>query len=57
VEDIRRRVRVINRECGVPYIVGYSVDGHTGSSTAIFQKRRRTMVGLSALHEKIRKTD
>jgi hypothetical protein len=29
VKAIRRRVRVINREYDVPYIAGYSNDGHT----------------------------
>jgi hypothetical protein len=29
VRAIRRRVRVINREYDIPYIAGYSVDGHT----------------------------
>jgi hypothetical protein len=29
VKAIRRRVRVVNREYDVPYIAGYSVDGHT----------------------------
>src|SRR3954469_17706408 len=29
VRAIRRRVSVINREYDIPYIAGYSVDGHT----------------------------
>jgi hypothetical protein len=29
VQAIRRRVRVINRDYDVPYIAGYSQDGHT----------------------------
>jgi len=29
VRALRRRVRVINREYDIPYIAGYSVDGHT----------------------------
>jgi hypothetical protein len=29
VQAIRRRVRVVSREYDVPYIAGYSVDGHT----------------------------
>ena len=29
VQAIRRRVRVVNREYDIPYIAGYSVDGHT----------------------------
>jgi hypothetical protein len=29
VRAIRRRVRVVNREYDIPYIAGYSVDGHT----------------------------
>ena len=29
VRAIRRRVRVINRDYDIPYIAGYSVDGHT----------------------------
>ncbi len=29
VQAIRRRVRIVNREYDVPYIAGYSVDGHT----------------------------
>ena len=29
VKAIRRRVRVINRSYDIPYIAGYSVDGHT----------------------------
>jgi len=29
VKAIRRRVRVVNREYDIPYIAGYSVDGHT----------------------------
>ncbi len=26
---IRRRVKVVNREYDIPYIAGYSMDGHT----------------------------
>ena len=29
VKAIRRRVRVVNRSYDIPYIAGYSVDGHT----------------------------
>jgi hypothetical protein len=29
VQAIRRRVRVVNRGYDIPYIAGYSVDGHT----------------------------
>jgi len=29
VRTIHRRVRVVNREFDIPYIAGYSVDGHT----------------------------
>jgi len=29
VRAIRRRVRVVNRENDIPYIAGYSMDGHT----------------------------
>src|SRR2546430_16833525 len=29
VRAIRRRVRVVNRQYDIPYIAGYSVDGHT----------------------------
>jgi hypothetical protein len=29
VQAIRRRVRVVSRDYDVPYIAGYSVDGHT----------------------------
>jgi hypothetical protein len=29
VKAIRRRVRVVNRDCDIPYIAGYSRDGHT----------------------------
>src|SRR3954468_16641880 len=29
VRAIRRRVRVVNREYDIPYIAGYSMDGHT----------------------------
>jgi hypothetical protein len=29
VRAIRRRVRIVNREYDIPYIAGYSVDGHT----------------------------
>jgi len=29
VRAIRRRVRIVSREYDVPYIAGYSVDGHT----------------------------
>ena len=29
VQAIRRRVRVVNREYDIPYVAGYSVDGHT----------------------------
>jgi hypothetical protein len=29
VRAIHRRVRVINRNYDIPYIAGYSVDGHT----------------------------
>src|SRR5438067_10649876 len=29
VRAIRRRVRLVNREYDIPYIAGYSVDGHT----------------------------
>jgi hypothetical protein len=29
VRAIRRRVRVVNRDYDVPYIAGYSIDGHT----------------------------
>ena len=29
VQSIRRRVRVVNRGYDIPYIAGYSVDGHT----------------------------
>src|SRR5438045_3468495 len=29
VRAIRRRVKVINRDYDIPYIAGYSVDGHT----------------------------
>jgi len=29
VRAIRRRVRVVNREYDIPYIAGYSIDGHT----------------------------
>ena len=29
VKAIRRRVRVISRSYDIPYIAGYSVDGHT----------------------------
>ena len=29
VKAIRHRVRVVNREYDIPYIAGYSVDGHT----------------------------
>jgi len=29
VQALRRRVRVINRDYDIPYIAGYSVDGHT----------------------------
>src|SRR5438093_5089011 len=29
IQAIRRRVRVVNREYDIPYIAGYSVDGHT----------------------------
>lgn len=29
VQAIKRRVRVVSREYDVPYIAGYSVDGHT----------------------------
>lgn len=29
VQAIRRRVRIVNRKYDVPYIAGYSVDGHT----------------------------
>lgn len=29
VKAIRRRVRVVNRAYDIPYIAGYSVDGHT----------------------------
>jgi hypothetical protein len=28
VKAIRRRVRVVNRSYDIPYIAGYSVDGH-----------------------------
>ena len=29
VQAIRRRVRMVNRDYDIPYIAGYSVDGHT----------------------------
>jgi hypothetical protein len=29
VQAIRRRVRIVSREYDIPYIAGYSVDGHT----------------------------
>src|SRR5205823_14715879 len=29
VRAIRRRVRIVSREYDIPYIAGYSVDGHT----------------------------
>ena len=29
VQAIRRRVRVVNREYDIPYLAGYSIDGHT----------------------------
>jgi hypothetical protein len=29
VKAIRRRVRVVNRDYDIPYIAGYSRDGHT----------------------------
>jgi hypothetical protein len=29
VQAIRRRVRVVNRDYDIPYVAGYSVDGHT----------------------------
>jgi len=29
VHAIRRRIRVVNREYDIPYLAGYSVDGHT----------------------------
>lgn len=29
VKAIRRRVRVVNRSYDIPYIAGYSMDGHT----------------------------
>ena len=29
IHAIRRRIRVVNREYDIPYLAGYSVDGHT----------------------------
>jgi len=29
VQAIRRRVRVVNRDYDIPYLAGYSIDGHT----------------------------
>src|SRR3979490_3279229 len=29
IKALRRRVRVVNRSYDIPYIAGYSVDGHT----------------------------
>ena len=29
MQAIRRRVRVVNRDYDIPYIAGYSQDGHT----------------------------
>ena len=34
VQAIRRRVRVVNRDYDIPYLAGYSIDGHTVFSTA-----------------------
>ena len=28
-QAIRRRVRIVSRDCDIPYIAGYSTDGHT----------------------------
>ncbi len=38
VKDVGRRLRVINRDYDIPYIAGYSVDGHT-----VFIDRRRVI--------------
>ena len=35
VKAIRRRVRIVDRGYDIPYIAGYSVDGHRCLSTAI----------------------